>query len=635
MTMIQKKPYSIDACRICGTLPKNGAVEGICSRCMLTAGLVSEGVGISGSTANISAAGAFRKKTPRFKPPSLQEISSEFPNLEVIEVAGVGGMGVVYKVKQKDLGRTVALKILPSEIASDPSFTARFSQEARALGMLSHPNVVHLYDAGKSENYYYLLMEYVDGINLRQAIAEGNLKPTEALSIVKQICDGLQFAHQEGIVHRDIKPENILIDKNGTIKVADFGLAKLVDAGMNLTATQQVMGTLHYMAPEQIQQTREVDHRADLYSLGVVFYEMLTGKLPLGKFAVPSESGSVDQRLDAVVLRTLENEPDQRYQSASDIQSDIVSFKRARKKQPELEGVESLRSRIRSMLFLPAVVMTAASVIQIALSIYWIIKTQWIFDEPTAIEITFLLFPVILLIAGLQMLRGRWVGFFQLVSILFWFSSGENLFYQRLAHVLGLHQLEGMEQYPFSFSLTDLFTITAIFCCLASIVSFCSRTGRDFGKARRQARNAKLLSQIPSFSIQEQKSAASQLRLTSMAMFLVGLMGSIFLAWSTFFNGHGFPHQYPSFASRWFTLTCIATNVAMMLSGIWLYRSEFYKFHEAVAWIALLPFVLILPTLYVLYPLNIATGVFSLWVLHRDSVKLLFVKTRLESDRLL
>jgi serine/threonine protein kinase len=215
MTMTHKNPYSIDACRVCGTPPKNGAVEGICTQCMLLAGLASERGGSRGATASMSEADAVREKSPRFKPPSLQEIAAEFPNLEVIEVAGIGGMGVVYKVIQRELGRVVALKILPSEIASEPSFAARFSQEARALAMLSHPNVVHLYDAGESRNFYFLLMEYVDGINLREAIREGNLKPEEALSIVPQVCEALQFAHSNGIVHRDIKPENVLFDCRG------------------------------------------------------------------------------------------------------------------------------------------------------------------------------------------------------------------------------------------------------------------------------------------------------------------------------------------------------------------------------------------------------------------------------------
>ena len=174
-------------------------------------------------------------------------------------------------------------------------------------------------------------MEYVDGINLRQAIRAGQLKPAEALKIVPQICDALQFAHDEGIVHRDIKPENVLLDKRGRVKIADFGLAKMLDRSaldVSLTGTQQIMGTLHYMAPEQFQGARDVDHRADIYSLGVLFYEMLTGELPIGRFAPPSKSVEIDVRLDEVVLRSLEQKPDQRYQHASEIKFEMESIAR-------------------------------------------------------------------------------------------------------------------------------------------------------------------------------------------------------------------------------------------------------------------------------------------------------------------
>ncbi len=169
-------------------------------------------------------------------------------------------------------------------------------------------------------------MEYIDGANLRETIRGGNLTPQAALAIVPQICEALQFAHDEGIVHRDIKPENILVDKRGRVKIADFGLAKLLGQSVPdvaLTNTQQVMGTLHYMAPEQMKGAKEVDHRADIYSLGVVFYEMLTGQLPLGRFEPPSKRVHLDVRLDEIVLRTLEQEPGRRYQHASDVKTEL------------------------------------------------------------------------------------------------------------------------------------------------------------------------------------------------------------------------------------------------------------------------------------------------------------------------
>jgi Protein kinase domain len=154
----------------------------------------------------------------------------------------------------------------------------------------------------------------------------GHILPREALQIVPQICDALQFAHDEGIVHRDIKPENILLDKRGRVKMADFGIAKLLggkEGDLTLTGPWQVMGTAHYMAPEQMAKPQEVDHRADIYSLGVVFYELLTGQLPIGRFAPPSKKVEIDVRLDQIVLRALESEPERRYQHVSDVKTEV------------------------------------------------------------------------------------------------------------------------------------------------------------------------------------------------------------------------------------------------------------------------------------------------------------------------
>src|SRR5205085_2352872 len=149
------------------------------------------------------------------------------------------------------LGRMVAVKILPPEVGRDPAFAERFSREARALAQLHHQNIVGVYDFGQSGDLYYFVMEYVDGANLRELIKAGKLTPEQALGIVPQVCEALQFAHDEGIVHRDIKPENILVDSRGRVKIADFGLAKLLGRlaeDVSLTRTHQVMGTMHYMA---------------------------------------------------------------------------------------------------------------------------------------------------------------------------------------------------------------------------------------------------------------------------------------------------------------------------------------------------------------------------------------------------
>lgn len=268
-------------------------------------------------------------------PLSTKEIAALFPQFSEITPLGAGGMGAVFKAHQPSLDRWIALKILPSNPetggAVDQHVRERFQREARALARLNHPNIVTVHEFGVVGNLRFIVMEYVDGTNLRQLERAGRLSPREALLIIPQICDALQYAHDEGVVHRDIKPENILIDRRGRVKIADFGLAKITESEREpgtsrLTLDGQVMGTPHYMAPEQVERPLAVDHRADIFSLGVVFYEMLTGDLPLGKFAPPSRKVQVDIRLDDIVLRALENDPERRYQQASQVKQRVENL---------------------------------------------------------------------------------------------------------------------------------------------------------------------------------------------------------------------------------------------------------------------------------------------------------------------
>jgi serine/threonine protein kinase len=285
-----------------------------------------------------------------FVPPDPQDLAKLFPQLEILGLLGWGGMGAVYKARQPSLDRLVAVKILPPEVGADPAFAERFTREAQALAKLSHQNIVSVFDFGQADGMWYFVMEYVDGANLRQLIQSGGINPESAMAIVPQICEALQFAHSEGVVHRDIKPENILLDKQGRVKVADFGLAKLLGTAPtdhSLTRTHQVMGTPHYMAPEQLQASRAVDHRADIYSLGVVFYEMLTGELPIGRFDLPSKKVQVDVRLDEVVLHALESEPQRRYQRASDIKTDVESVSKSfAPSDPQTSATGGLKSSV-------------------------------------------------------------------------------------------------------------------------------------------------------------------------------------------------------------------------------------------------------------------------------------------------
>ena len=302
-------------CPRCGS-PRDAGADplGLCPRC-----LVAESLGVAGSVVLAEA------ERPAAGPaPTVEELAPHLPQLEIQGLLARGGMGAVYRATQKKLARPVALKVLDREIAARPGFTERFEREARALAQLTHPNIVTVHEHGTSGPFTWLVMEFVEGASLRRLIAQRSVSPREALAIVVQVCDALQFAHDHGVVHRDIKPENILVDLRGRVKILDFGLAKVLgQGGALLTRTSQVMGTPHYMAPEQWERPFEVDHRADIFALGVVLYELLTGELPIGRFAPPSRKVALDVRLDGVVLRTLEKEPELRYQQAGDVKTDV------------------------------------------------------------------------------------------------------------------------------------------------------------------------------------------------------------------------------------------------------------------------------------------------------------------------
>jgi tetratricopeptide (TPR) repeat protein/tRNA A-37 threonylcarbamoyl transferase component Bud32 len=309
-----------ERCPKCGRQVPSISPGGLCPKCLLELGLATDAA---------EAATSPYSPAPSFTPPPAEVLNALFPQIEVESRVGQGGMGAVYRGRQKKLDRQVAIKILPPEIGQDAAFAERFTREARALARLSHPNIVTIHDVGQAGEFYYFVMEYVDGTNLRELIRGREIEPQHALAIVQQICDALAYAHSIGVVHRDIKPENILVDRAGKVKIADFGLAKLVAneaEKLSLTGSEQIMGTLRYMAPEQLEGARDVDHRADIYSLGVVFYELLTGEVPMGRFRPPSEKVQVDVRVDEVVLKSLERERERRYQHASQVRSDVEAI---------------------------------------------------------------------------------------------------------------------------------------------------------------------------------------------------------------------------------------------------------------------------------------------------------------------
>jgi eukaryotic-like serine/threonine-protein kinase len=255
--------------------------------------------------------------------------ADSLPGYRLEKLVGMGGMGEVHKATQLSLNRTVAVKLLNPELAKEADFVARFQKEAAALATLSHPNIVDIVDKGKTDTTYYLVMEFVDGPSLRELMRSPLLTIPESLRMMMEICRGVQYAHTRNVIHRDLKPENILFDQQaGNIaKVTDFGLASFVDDAntrFNLTSTHVSMGTLSYMAPEQRVDAKTADARADIFSLGVILYELLTGEVPLGTFDPPSKhKPEIDGRLDAIVTRCLKPDPEERYPTVSALMADL------------------------------------------------------------------------------------------------------------------------------------------------------------------------------------------------------------------------------------------------------------------------------------------------------------------------
>jgi len=311
-------------CPQCGQDVPQDAPQGLCPKCLIGNVLQSSVT----STTSVASTTPPSIKAAGTQPPSPHELAKKFRQLEIVELLGQGGMGIVYKARQISLDRTVALKILPPDVKDAPTFSERFAREARSLAKLSHPNIVAVYDFGHTDGLYYFIMEYVDGTDLRKVQTRQRVKPRQALRVVADICAGLHLAHDQGIVHRDIKPENVLVNKSGRLKIADFGLAKLlhtVTDNESLTS-HGALGTPNYMAPEQWHSPATVDQRADIYSVGVLFYELLTGSLPAAELVPPSAFAKVDKRVDDIVRRALEADPEKRYQQASDLRKEVIAI---------------------------------------------------------------------------------------------------------------------------------------------------------------------------------------------------------------------------------------------------------------------------------------------------------------------
>lgn len=259
--------------------------------------------------------------------PTPEDLTALLPQFRITRLIGRGGMGAVYAGIQLSLGRDVAIKLLPAALGHDPVFKARFEREAKTLAKLKHPCIVTIYDIGETpDGHLYFSMEMVQGTDLQSVIQGGRLTVSHALQVVMEVCDALQYAHKRGVIHRDIKPANVLVSQDGQVKLADFGLSRPLTHHAGLTSPSVVMGTPDYMAPEQWM--GNADHRSDIYALGVMLYEMLTGIRPRGVFDPPSVKSQVDQRMDNVVGKALQPAPDQRYQDAGELRDAVRQISR-------------------------------------------------------------------------------------------------------------------------------------------------------------------------------------------------------------------------------------------------------------------------------------------------------------------
>lgn len=266
-----------------------------------------------------------------WEPPSKETLQAILPAYEFLGLIGCGGMGAVYHARQRSLRRSVAVKILPRDLLDhrEAHFADRFRREALTLARLNHPGIVAAIESGEAGGFLYLVMEHVDGPDVARLLRDsGKLAPEVAVSIAMQTAEALAYAHASGVIHRDIKPGNILVTRDGQVKITDFGLAcRTQESQPDLTRTDVAVGTADYLAPESLRHGRRVDARADIYSLGVTLFQMLSGSVPRGRWKMPSRSAGVDSRIDDILRRTLASDPDQRYPDSTTLLRDLEAIR--------------------------------------------------------------------------------------------------------------------------------------------------------------------------------------------------------------------------------------------------------------------------------------------------------------------
>ena len=259
-----------------------------------------------------------------FLAPDPADLAPLFPGYEIEGLIATGGMGAVYCAVQKSLDRTVALKILPMEFSKDAAFCAGFEAEAKAMARLNHPNLIGVFDFGEVNGMLYIIMEYVPGQSIYHSADGIAIDPAEVIRLVTGICNGLAHAHENGIIHRDIKPSNILLDLNAQPKIGDFGLARPIE--WKVEEGDEIFGTPHYTAPEVVNSPHSVDYRADIFSVGVLLHELLTGKLPADDPRPASTIIRCDPRFDAIIRRATQPLPAARYSSAKEMANDLQAI---------------------------------------------------------------------------------------------------------------------------------------------------------------------------------------------------------------------------------------------------------------------------------------------------------------------
>lgn len=290
-----------DICQSCGKKLGEPGIHGTCPSCLL--------------------AQPFAEFWDPREPPTLERVAEALPRFRIDKELGRGALGAVYGAVDHDLGRLVAIKVMTAN-PENPEFTERFAREASVMAKLNHPHIVTIYDHGAVGDLHYLVMERLEGGTLAELLAsKGALPLDRAVQLLQQICSGLEYAHALGVMHRDIKPGNILLDRLGNAKLSDFGLVKVLlyeeFEEVALTRTNMTVGTPTYMAPEQMEWPAQADHRADIYSAGAVFYEMLTGEAPTGRYRKASSFPGIAAKYDAIVDTALHKNPDKRFTQAN------------------------------------------------------------------------------------------------------------------------------------------------------------------------------------------------------------------------------------------------------------------------------------------------------------------------------